>query len=575
MSCDFSASDHTPVSEGPSERDLKWSQAWKQSSYRAWPPPNTESYPVWTPTHMDRMAVAHVSAAPNPDEERDRASTRSARGLRIKWQQLADSKCHVSGLRSRVKQARTRTLRARAECEAADNAFMSAIRPLSTCSPSARLSLSSAQFHELFRDLQEARNRCQDRELSMAGLEGNMEAAERHLDFSERQLINELPLLEPTNIVATRTPLPDMLWDVDVDPAMESQTLYQHPMNTITQSDLLLGLEIKPDSTEDHTYQELIFTVKAHQSARNYRDKMLTRKEKVEAHNRHLKFIEKYHPAALHYVTQLRDSDLEFLLEFDAEESKVLDEIRRLSQEMNRLVQLCWQNGCWSQDIPLDHVMSWYQRGSLDLDHDLVQAGRTTTSTEFSILLSNPIHLVDVLPDILSRTARESRSTPEGHTLKKAIAKELFATRLFDHGRDWDKLDYIDGWLLQRLRTSPLEVDLLYSTYLMEDAIDILDIDEWQEGVLSRWWTDEAGKTHFQNLRNFPGRDSSATSPPSSPPSWFSEPMIWSSEASEAEVDVYTGPISGADDHQPASSGSEMSLDTTKILELPPEINQA
>lgn len=576
MSLNSNASDPAPVSGGPSERGLKWSEAWRQRSYRAWPPPNTQSYPVWMPTHMDRLAVAHLSAAPNLDDERDEANAPSAySSLRTKWQQLADTKLQVFGLRSSVKKARTRTRRARTERDTADNAFMSAIRHLSACPPPATFTFGSAQFQELFQALQATRNSCQDDELYVEGLEESLECSENHLDFLERQLINELPKFsrpwqrspwEPTKIAATTLPQPDIL-GLDIDPITESQSLYQHSMNTVSQSDLLLGLEIRPETTKDPMYQDLITAVKTYQSARNDRINMLTRKANVEEHNRHLKFLEKHNPAALRYVTQLRDSDLEFLLEFGAEERKVLHELGRLAGEVDRLVQLCWEDGCWPRDTPLEDVRSWYHPISFDLDDDFKQDSSTTTNVEFSILLSNPTLLVDIFPNTLEEAVSKGENLTEGHSSREAITKEFFIMNLFQHETGGDKLDYIDRWLLQRLRTSPFEVDLLYSTFLMADAIDVLDIDEWQEDVLNHWWTDEAGKIHFQNLKNF--RNSSATRP-SSPPSWLSDPMIWSTEASEAEVDIYTGPISEAEEHQSSTSDSAMSLTTTKALKRPP-----
>ena len=67
--------------------------------------------------------------------------------------------------------------------------------------------------------------------------------------------------------------------------------------------------------------------------------------------------------------------------------------------------------------------------------------------------------------------------------------KELGITNLMKKV-DGGILDYINQWLIHRLRTSPLEAELMFT--ISEEEFKIVNLRRWQEEVLLYWRRDEA-----------------------------------------------------------------------------------
>ncbi len=73
--------------------------------------------------------------------------------------------------------------------------------------------------------------------------------------------------------------------------------------------------------------------------------------------------------------------------------------------------------------------------------------------------------------------------------IERAI-KEFGIANLLSEARAEDKVDYINRWLLQNLRASPLEVRVLLSSW--PASLRIINLRRWQEDVLYFWTRDAA-----------------------------------------------------------------------------------
>ncbi len=77
----------------------------------------------------------------------------------------------------------------------------------------------------------------------------------------------------------------------------------------------------------------------------------------------------------------------------------------------------------------------------------------------FPILLSNPQHVLRPVPLTEKEAWREAMKLPQDHPDRERIVadatKELGITTLLRHSAEGDKSDYINRWLLHRLRISP------------------------------------------------------------------------------------------------------------------------
>lgn len=553
-----SFSDHTVLTEGASERGLKWTHAWRECAYRAWPPPNSHSYPVWKRTHLDQLAMAHFAAAVDSSNvQGTKANLPADVSLPAMWQQLADAKIQTLDIRSQIGRTMARALQARRKRDAADNAFMSAIRPLCVRFPAGKATIDPAHIQDLFERMQESRNDCQFHELSLEKLEIRWKDAQDQLDRLERQLINYQ--LSTTATEPLR------------QPPMEQAESMDLSTSSLSQPDLFLGLEIKPDKISHPLYQQLVATFQTLHVARDHRSENFKRKAEIEEQDRRLRLIEKYHPAALQYVEPLRDSDLEFLIHFDVEDNKALSEMKKLSVEVDQLVRLCWDRDILPQDTPLEVVQHWYRPTScdnLDLSRDLTAGEDTTPSMRFSILLCNPRSLLEDFQVAIESASEQDAVFAEGHPLSETALKDLSIEGL--NAVREDKLDYIEDWLLQKLRTSAHEVGMLYYLFLVGNSTNVININDWQRNVLRHWRSDEGTRRKFEELEKAP--ESSAATRPPSPPSWLSDPVSWYTESSDIEMELdlemetESKSIGRDEDCRCQDSGSEISLTTTKMV---------
>lgn len=471
--------------------------------------------------------------------------------LKARWQEVAECKVEADTIRRRIKRGKYRVDQARLERDVADNTFMSSLRPAQTDRTSLNTVVDTKCLQERFQQLQATRDAYQRKALVLVDLENNLVENEAKLDLLERRLINHLR--HTTRGSTTREP-------VKVQVPEQSQ------------SDLLKDLEIEPAKVSNPLYQRFLVALRSISLVREDRAELLARRAKLEERKRLLMIFEEYHPAALRYATPLEDRDIEFIIGFEREERRMSGEIDRWRKDAERLLQIAWESNLLPQHAPLEDVQSWYP-GEVSIDEDLGYDHMKAASTEpkdFPILLSNPRHLLGDFPITAEDSLKRAARIPEGHPQRSnaiaSAAKEVSIQNLVSDAEDMP--NFINRWLLQSLRTSRLEVNALCSSYLASGDIGVFDIEKWQWDVLHNWWEDEA---HMRTLEHFRPVQTLWASAPPIPPSWLSEPFLYTpdSEISEPAFEMTTEfeQSGGIDEANPRASGGAASLVTTKELE--------
>lgn len=552
MSFSDGTDDHTSISEGPSERGLKWSRAWRRHVHTVWPPTNADSYPILKRHRIYRNIVGQIGPATESDADSDEAIPPGDDTWRARWQKLANEKLEVFDIRSKIKRVKNRLKHARRERDAADNALMSVLRPISVNARLANTIAHTARLQEVFQRAQEARDGCQFHETALEKLEDSLTIAQDRIDLLERSLINVLR--HPRGRHATLEPL-----EIAIEPLPQSETL--------------LGLEFEPEKVCHPLHQSFKAALQSFRLAGKCHAELFVRKARIEEEQRRLLFLATYHPEALNYVKPPSESDLAFLLDFEMEESKVLHGIARRRSEVMNLIQLCWQENIIPQYAPLHDIQTWYV-DDLSSDPDLGDnpaEGERAKTTACSVLLSNPSHLLEIFPITAESALRRAESLPESDPQKKvavdAAVKEITIQNLVHGGRAGDTPDFINRWLLQKLRTSRHEIELLYSVVLKESSSknDVPDVDEWQWDVLREWPRDEYGSLPPENFRYSPtpwDTDSSLK---------YDGSFSWYSNITGIVTEVESPPVDGVREMHSESpaSGFKVSLTATTALEAP------
>ncbi|KAI0127839.1 hypothetical protein BJ170DRAFT_683666 [Xylariales sp. AK1849] len=194
----------------------------------------------------------------------------------------------------------------------------------------------------------------------------------------------------------------------------------------------------------------------------------------------------------------------DFLADFDDTASRAKADVDHWSHEFERLHSECREKGLIPRDT-LFHEDSQALVGddiSLEaaaVEQDSPTSHPTTLShPAYPVLLANPTHVLnDPFPLTSKGALKVALALPtnlatRAKSIKDAMQEHAINILLHD-ANPQDKNDYINRWLLQKLQLSPMEVDVLYSTF--RTILRILDVDRWQRDVLKFWSRDEAVKS--------------------------------------------------------------------------------
>ncbi|KAF7540686.1 hypothetical protein G7054_g1142 [Neopestalotiopsis clavispora] len=204
-----------------------------------------------------------------------------------------------------------------------------------------------------------------------------------------------------------------------------------------------------------------------------------------------------------HMVVQAEDHDLlgqdeiEFMEEFEESLSKAKSDIQFWTDKFEKLRAECAEKNLipksspfFEEDLHNDHYeLNVFGHEEISLDEILVDES-TLSHSQYSLLVTNPKHVLND-PPLTSKGALQQAlmlpldSSGRNQAIQEAMHEHSIATLLQDANPLQDKNDYINRWLLQKLRISPMEVEVLRSAF--RKVLKILDYDRWQRDVLRFW----------------------------------------------------------------------------------------
>lgn len=386
-------------------------------------------------------------------------------------------------MREDILRLRRKTQRRRLRKDSADNLFMSFLRPLLVSSKGTNLlTTSHSRLRELFECMQKARDKCQDVETTLELMEEDLGYAEDGLHHQEKALIDGL---RPGAKLTTNGKPP------------EPTSRRSSPLPTS-----LLGIGAEGPEDFHPIYKKFISEVGYLQLAEEHHRDLLFRKESIEREQDHLKLAQDYRPPN---DRQLETQDLKFLRDFSVHLRESTLDMEKLQVKVERLRQMCRNRGVFPKHAPL-HEAYRFERDLGDdvfLSPDPVEGKDTSLlfTSRFGVLLYSPKHLVEDPPITAKAALRRAVSLKDGDILYPfkqemfaTAAKEYLIENLIQDAKESDKTDFINRWLLHRLRTSAVEVELLYSLFVSSSSLTILDFEQWQQDVLYYWTRDDQAR---------------------------------------------------------------------------------
>ncbi|KAK3370138.1 hypothetical protein B0H63DRAFT_527885 [Podospora didyma] len=199
------------------------------------------------------------------------------------------------------------------------------------------------------------------------------------------------------------------------------------------------------------------------------------------------------------FGVSISEDDLDFLQDFEAEEDRVRKKLEEASRNVEWLRAECTKKGVMRKNASYSEEFTIFlgsSRSSLLAEGNISiepspGAGGDLTHPKFPILLSNPSHVLELLSPsaALEKAMKLPKDNPLNAQRRADCMKELGITTLMKKV-DGGIPDYINQWLIHRLRTSPLEAELMFT--ISEAEFKIVNLRRWQEEVLLYWRRDEA-----------------------------------------------------------------------------------
>ncbi|KJZ75623.1 hypothetical protein HIM_05086 [Hirsutella minnesotensis 3608] len=391
------------------------------------------------------------------------------------WQQIKDKRSKLSDVRQKMTKWRQELRSLRQRQQQADNAFMTLVRPMVV----ENRSWASGQVEALdcrVAAMQDLRDTYRSREMVY-------EAHERMVDEDEKQLA----LLE-TRFFGLLAAGPSQIPHASALPRKDPETKIYSPTDIPYE---LRGIQsVKPCEDLHPTYVRLTSAVGDLENAKEEYHDLLMLKEQYE-HD-----LEIHKSTGKRAMTEAED----FLSEFPIEEARMRHNVSRLQQQVWYLADLCKAKRTMRKYLSVQMAYALNPRSRLD---DFTLEDRMTILTErkslahnvFTEILSQPDHLLlDPHPltslQALKIASQLDYNKAESREKQRLAAKEFSIDALLTGSGPGTKGDFVNRWLLQQLRQSPLNVQLLHSTFTWNCSLRIRDIGQWQRDVMHYWWRD-------------------------------------------------------------------------------------
>ncbi|KAK4151173.1 hypothetical protein C8A00DRAFT_36179 [Chaetomidium leptoderma] len=215
-----------------------------------------------------------------------------------------------------------------------------------------------------------------------------------------------------------------------------------------------------------------------------------------------------------HFGIAITDDELEFLRDYETVSQRAREKLDSTTETLDYFRALCLKKGVMRKHASYHEELAIFssapgwlpspQDGNITIDPPpppRYPPSHTTNNPppppslahpRFPILLSNPTHVLALLSPLqaLERALRRPKDDPSGALRRAECMKELGISTLMTKAENTP--DFINQWLIHRLRTSPLEAELMLA--VCEGVFRVVNLRRWQEEVLYYWRLDEAAK---------------------------------------------------------------------------------
>ncbi|KOS17354.1 hypothetical protein ESCO_006396 [Escovopsis weberi] len=378
-----------------------------------------------------------------------------------------------------MRTSRKELKRMRREKDAADNAFMSVVRPMLVLQGGPRHAPADL-LHLSLGKMQKLRDDYQVLEASYEKLESMLDGEERDLGILETQffglLANGQTAVKPRSDGRRR------------DSATAQEDAY---LDSDIPSELR-GISRDGPTEEPHPlYRELMSAIGDLENAKEEFEDLHCVKEQYE------------HERSLNRATgqQNLEEMIDFFTDFPSEEQRMKESVETMEAEVQRLKGLCEEKKVMKKhlSVRMEYALNpriKYEDLDLDDREVILQQRSSLAHPEFTELLSQPDHLLagpeplTALGGLMAATML-ANDDPSKPARKRLAAKEYAIDNLMRDCHGAKKADFVNRWLLHQLRTSPLNAVLLRSVFLASRSLKIRDPWRWQCDVLHYWWRDQ------------------------------------------------------------------------------------
>lgn len=227
------------------------------------------------------------------------------------------------------------------------------------------------------------------------------------------------------------------------------------------------------------------------------------------------------------FKSQIGSYNWSFLVEFPERETRVIGEMAAATAQVNRLRQLCIDRrllrkhlSCYDEYIIFADTGKAFQEETISISpEELPRQENFRFRSRFPVLQSNPRYIfqLDTPFTALKRAIALPKDDPSRPQQVADAIKEHSISTLLSETKAEDKSEFINRWLLQRLRTSSLEIALLYTVFVFVTRLQARNATRWQEDVLFFWSRDACNypKEHFRG--QVTARSSSVIDDPAGP----------------------------------------------------------
>lgn len=422
--------------------------------------------------------------------------------VQLLWQQLKGKRAKVGDIQRQMARRRQELRSLRRRQDEADNAFMSVIRPMLV--NQWRLPPASAQILDSrMATMQDLRDEYHCRESDYEALELMVDDEERKLNGLETRFFSLLAAGQ--NRVEHAAPC-------HVSPSeAESGPPSDVPLE-------LRGISADKPSEDLHPlYVELTSAVGDFENAKEEYQDLLYVKEQYE-------FESKLKWSSGKGTTAEAD---DFFTEFPTEEARMKGEVSRLESKVESLKKLCESKKVMRKHMSVRMAYALDPRTKfeeLELEDKASVLARHASLAHavFPEILSQLDHvLAEPEPmtslQALRAAARAPQDTAENKERQRLAAKEYSIDSLMAGGEAGGRGDLVNRWLLQQLRLSPLNVQLLHSTFVASRSLRIRDVWRWQRDVLYYWWRDntmDAAEDTTKRIKSVASNDASCPGTP-------------------------------------------------------------